>query len=244
MLSDMDCILLHGWGVTHRVWQGFVAKFNGFDNVLMPCLYDISKKSKDKGFGSIADTLSRIIKKDSVVIAWSIGGLIALRLMPLTKKIKAVIFIASTPCFLNKEEWPNAIQKNKLDELTKRFSEDTKSALNNFSGLVAAGDPAPLETNKYIRKNLAKETEKEILSCRLREMGADDQRKKFMEIEIPSNMILGRNDVLIKHKIQNQMKALNPNTQISIVENCGHAPFISKPTATYDLMHHFLNEKV
>ena len=244
MVSLMDCILLHGWGVTNKVWQGFATKLNGFDNILMPCLYDVSKNSKNQGFSSLARALSKIIKKDSIVVAWSIGGLIALRLMPLTTKIKAIIFIASSPCFINKEDWSNVIQTNKLDELKNRFSENTKGALNHFSGLVATGDEFPSKINKHIRQNLAKETQKEILSCWLREMEIDDQRNQFIKMEIPSNIILGQNDVLIKSKIQYQMEELNPNAYCTIVENCGHAPFISKPLQTYNLVQRFLNDKI
>ena len=244
MASVMDCILLHGWGVTNKVWQGFATKLNGFDNILTPCLYDISKKSKGQGFRPVAKALSKIIKQDSVVVAWSIGGLIALRLMPLTTKIKAIIFIASPPCFINKKEWPNVIQKNKLDELKNRFSENTKGALNHFSGLVAAGDAFSSKINKHIRQSLAKETQKEILSCWLREIEVDDQRNQFMKMEIPSNIILGQNDALIKPRIKNQMEALNINTHCVIIENCGHAPFISKPAETNNIVHQFLNESM
>ena len=63
MVSLMDCILLHGWGVTNKVWQGFATKLNGFDNILTPCLYDVSKNSKNQGFSSLARALSKIIKK-------------------------------------------------------------------------------------------------------------------------------------------------------------------------------------
>ena len=87
----MDCIFLHGWGVTNKVWREFATKLRGFDNILTPCLYAIARKSKDKGFKSIAETLSKTIKKNSVIIAWSTGGLVALRLLGITTKIRAVM---------------------------------------------------------------------------------------------------------------------------------------------------------
>ena len=91
---------------------------------------------------------------------------------------------------------------------------------------------------------MAKETQKEILSCWLREMETDDQRNQFIKMEIPSNIILGQNDVFIKSRIKNQMEALNINTHCVIIENCGHAPFISKPAETYNIVYQFLNERM
>ena len=243
MVSKMDCILLHGWGVTNQIWKEFVTKLNGFDNILTPCLYNIVKHSSDKGFSSVASALSKTIKKDSIVITWSIGGLIALRLIPLTTKIRAIIFITSPPCFINKEGWLNVIQTNKLIELKNRFSKNTKETLLHFSRLVAAGDKFPSKINKRVQQSLSNETQKETLSCWLKEIELDDQRNQFMKMKIPSNIILGQNDVLIKSKIQYQIEELNPNAHCTIVEDCGHAPFISKPVEIYNLMQQFLNDK-
>ncbi len=244
MVSKMDCILLHGWGVTNKIWEEFATKLDGYDSILTPCLYNIARHSSDKGLSFVASTLSKTIKKDSIVIAWSISGLIALRLISLTTKIRAIIFIASPPCFINKEGWFNTIQKNKLVELKNRFSRNTKETLLHFSGLVAAGDKFPSKINKRVQQSLANDTQKEILSCWLKEIEGDDQRSQFMKMKIPSNIILGQNDVLIKSKIQYQMEELNPNAYCTIVENCGHAPFISKPLQTYNLVQRFLNDKI
>tara|TARA_B100000929_G_scaffold92088_1_gene72298 strand:- start:7183 stop:7923 length:741 start_codon:yes stop_codon:yes gene_type:complete len=242
--NKMDCILLHGWGVTNQVWEGFITKFDGFDNILTPCLYSIARQSKDKSFKSVAKTLSKIIKKDSVLVTWSIGGLIALRLLPLTKKVKAIIFIASTPCFLNQEGWPNVIQKDKLDELKRRFFKNEKGTLSYFSGLITNGDINPSQSSKYVRQYLVKERQNEILSFWLNELEADDQRKQFATMGIPSHTILGENDVLIKSKIKNQIENLNSSSHCTIIQDCGHTPFVSKPKETYNLIYQFLNERI
>ena len=65
----MDCIFLHGWGVTNKVWQQFATKLSGVDNILPPCLYAIARNSKDKGFKSIAEPLSKTIKKQLAIIS-------------------------------------------------------------------------------------------------------------------------------------------------------------------------------
>ena len=240
----MDCILLHGWGVTNSVWDGLIPRLSGFDNILSPCLYDVCKKSKNKEFDSVAEALNETIKKDCTLIAWSLGGLLALRLMPLTIKIKSVIFIASTPCFINREKWPNAINRNHFDELKERFSINMGDTLKYFAGLVAHGDTYASSTNKIIQQYLAKEKHNDALSFWLDELETSVQRNWFMTTKVPLHVILGQNDILVKSKIKNQLEELNTNMQCSIIKNCGHAPFISKPKETCSLIYKFLDERV
>ena len=242
--KKLNCVLLHGWGVSNNVWKSFDLKLNDFENIYTPCIYDIYRHSNDQGFEAAAKALSKKIKKNSIVIAWSIGGLIALRLMALTAKVRAIIFIASSPCFINKEGWPNVINKNSLSELKKRFSNDATEGLKHFAGLVAYGDMSASVTNKTIRQYLAAKKQNQILSSWLSELEKFDQRDQFASLEIPTQIILGQNDILIKPNIQNQIRRLNPHTYSSIIKDCGHAPFISRPDETYNVINKFLNERI
>ena len=44
--------------------------------------------------------------------------------------------------------------------------------------------------------------------------------------------------------IKNQIEALNINTHCVIIQNCGHAPFVSKPAETNNIVYQFLNERM
>ena len=117
-------------------------------------------------------------------------------------------------------------------------------ALKHFAGLVACGDKRPSLTNKFIRQNLAKEKQKEILSCWLEELRTIDSREELSSLEVPSHFILGQNDIFIKPNIQKDIKKLNSNIRCSVIKDGGHAPFISKPQETYNIIDTFLNERI
>jgi pimeloyl-[acyl-carrier protein] methyl ester esterase len=91
---------------------------------------------------------------------------------------------------------------------------------------------------------LAAEKQSQILSSWLSELEKIDQRDQFAALEIPVQIILGQNDILIKSNIQNQIRQLNPYTHCSIIKDCGHAPFISRPDETYNVINKFLNERI
>ena len=242
--KKLNCVLLHGWGVSNTIWKNFSHKLIKFDEVFLPSLYDFSTTLDSNDLESVARTLSKKMESNSVVIAWSISGLVALTLTRLTRNVKAIIFIASTPCFVNKKGWLNVISRNNLGELKNKGSENMADALKYFAGLVAYGDKKPLVTNKFIRKNLAKEKQNKILSCWLEELETIDRREELSSLEVPSHFILGQNDILNKSNIQNDIKKLNSNIRCSVIKDGGHAPFISKPQETYNIIDNFLNERI
>ncbi len=239
----MDCVLLHGWGATNKVWSNFAGSLESFNNVSAPCLYQSARKTKDNKFESIAKVLSEKIDSDAIIIAWSIGGLVATPLAKLTSKIKAVIFIASAPCFVNKNNWSNVIDQESIESLHVSLSKDTKETLNYFAGLIAHGDESVKTTNKVVRSSLADEKHKEVLYSWLVQMQETDQREMFAGLKLPAQFIIGEKDSLIKSKIEKQIKHLNPNIESVVINNCGHAPFLSKQDQTNKIISEFINAK-
>ncbi len=234
-------MFLHGWGVSNTVWSCFVDQFSVVHKKTTPCLYDLANHAQDYKVNSLANELSKNINPNSVIVAWSFGGLIATHLARLTDKVKGIVYIASTPCFINKENWQNVIDKESLTDLKKRLSSNTTDALKYFAGLVAHGDKSAKITNRLLRENLANEKHKEILSCWLSEMQLIDQRKEFAELKLPSQFIFGENDSLVGLETGKQ---LNFNMQHKVVEKSGHAPFISKPEETMNIINEFVNAKI
>jgi len=241
--QKLECMLLHGWGVSNTVWREFAERLDYFDNVSTPCLYEVASNTKDNKFESIAIVLSKTINSDCVVIAWSVGGLIATRLARHTDKLKAIIFIASTPCFVNKEGWLNTIDKNSINDLQIKLLNNPMAALEYFAGLMAHGDVSSKKTNRVIRHNLANEKHSTILSSWLIELQQTDQRNDFASLNIPTQFLLGENDALVNPRIEKQIKQLSPNTQCSVFRDCGHAPFISKPEETFKIISRFVSAK-
>ncbi|MBL1142220.1 MAG: alpha/beta fold hydrolase [Proteobacteria bacterium] len=239
----MDCLLLHGWGSSNTVWQDFAESLSDFKNISAPCLYDLARSDSEGGYESLVADINKSIKSDTIIIAWSMGGLVATRLASLTKKIKAIVFIASTPCFINKKAWGNVIDKKGFANLKTRLANDTKSALEYFSGLIASGDESVKKTNKIIRNNLANEKNKAILSSWLELMQETDQRYLLQELNIPMQFILGKNDSLINPRLEDEIKALSSYIECNVIPDCGHAPFISKQEETSKIIKKFTNAK-
>jgi pimeloyl-[acyl-carrier protein] methyl ester esterase len=244
MLVNTEAVFLHGWGATNKIWKDLLVKINNTTNTSAPCLYDLVSTTNDASFDALAAALNEKLKSDVVLVAWSMGGLIATPLALLTNKIKAIVFIASAPCFINKSNWNNVIDKKGIDNLQVRLSENTSAALEYFSGLIAHGDITAKETNKLIRACLADESNDKVLASWLKQMREVDQSEMLSQIDIPVLFVLGQNDSLINSNIESQIKLLSPNIESQIINDCGHAPFISKQEQTIKIIKEFINARL
>ena len=143
---------------------------------------------------------------------------------------------------VGKDRWSS--YPSVIDELKEKLSCNYAGALKYFTGLVAYGDIHPLSTAKRIRQYLAREENKQILSSWLKEIQTIDFRKELMSVNIPCHFVYGQNDALVKLKINKQIHKLNSDFCISIINNCGHAVFISQSEEAYNRISKFLNERI
>lgn len=240
----MQALLLHGCGIKQSIWDEANLSLASVDKVSSPCLYEIANKEQSALFDSIAQALNDTIESDTIIVAWSIGGLIAIALQKLTKKIKGIVFVASSPCFVNKENWLNVIDKKNISALQASLKGNTDKTLEYFSGLIAHGDAKLKQTNKKLRKHMAAEEDKTTLSSWLDQMLAKDLRESFSEINYPVLAVFGENDSLIKAGIEKDLKLLNQNIETQIIKDCGHAPFINNQQKFSEIINEFIDAKL
>lgn len=236
-------MLLHGWGVSNSILEGFSKNLSCSEAVSAPCLYTMAAQAEDYKLESIVAMLRENIKQNCVVIGWSLGGLLATRLAGSCNKVKAIVYVASPPCFINKAGWSGVLSPKAIDDLHCYLLGNPAAALDYFAGLVAHGDRNKKQSIKTIRKNMADITNIQLLSRWLIELIEQDQRKNFSALDMPIKYLLGKNDSLIGTDTIEQIKQLRPETECSVINDCGHAPFISKKEETIELINRFINEQ-
>ena len=236
-------MFLHGWGTTRSIWDNFAGSLSCFNDVSMVCIYEAANKTNDYSFESIAKVINKQINSNTVLVVWSIGGLVATPLAKLSEKIKAVVYISSSPCFVNQDTWSNVIDKSGVEDLQQRLIKNQKKALEYFAGLIAYGDESEKKTIKTLREYMRVDHHVEILSSWLSQMQTSDQRNDFSQIRIPIKYILGGNDSLIKPGIKDQLGQLNQNIESCVIEGSGHAPFLSKKEIAAEIINEFINAR-
>ncbi|MFC1664542.1 alpha/beta fold hydrolase [Pseudomonadota bacterium] len=66
--------------------------------------------------------------------------------------------------------------------------------------------------------------------------------EKYNDIDVPTLLIWGRQDRIVPMKIGEELHTLLSNSNLHIVDNCGHLPHEEKPELVIPLIHAFLNQ--
>ncbi len=227
-------VLIHGFGFNASVWQPLAEQFAGdytIQHINLPGYDDRPKQSE------LLDPELLAADTDAHWVAWSMGGLVALNAIRHGYIPKTLAFVASLPCMVTRADWPKAIRKEVLDDFRERLQQNVDKAMRHFALLVAHGDARA----KTIRSHLQDMTlpEKDVLEQGLDVLEQTDLRTVWAEALLPRMSILGQHDLLVPAEAKEALEHLCPHTRISVMDDCGHAPFLSQPQACAELLREF-----
>jgi pimeloyl-[acyl-carrier protein] methyl ester esterase len=231
----LPLVFIHGWGLNSAVWQPSVNVLKEYFEVITVDL---------PGFGSnvdhllspytlieVADLVQQAVGKPAVYIGWSLGGLVACEIaLNFPSQVKALVTVASSPCFVEQENW-FGIKPDVLALFHRQLAEDTERTINNFLKIQAMGSPHLRHDIKLLRELVMQFSmpTKNTLDESLQLLETVDHRAKLDELSMPFLRMYGKLDGLVPRKAIEPINALSPNSDVIILEQASHAPFISHP---------------
>ena len=229
--SQNPVVLLHGWGLNHQVWSQLVLALPpelaihtpdlpGFGLSPCPVSYDID---------SVLAQLAEQIPNQSTVVGWSLGGLLAIALASrYPDKVKKLGLIASSPCFMAKENWPG-MESRVMQQFAGQLQQDLALTVERFLAIQAMGSSTARQDIKLLKQavlSLALPSAT-ALQGGLELLATLDLRQEFAALVQPVFAILGRLDSLVPVAIAPLLQSLRPDLQVEILQKASHAPFIS-----------------
>jgi len=246
-----DVLLLHGWGMHGGVWGEFkqqLSEKNKIHTIDLPG-YGFSKDMQsDYSFESLTKVIENYINtninKDVTLVAWSLSGLLALNLLKRQNtKIRNIVFIASTPCFTQKEDWQHGLEQTVFDDFASELEQDYKKTLQRFLSLQTRGSEIAKQDLRELKNKLNERGEPNIEALKqgLNILSQQDLRMNKI-YSVPALVLLGDNDTLVPVAVKTEFEKIFSNVEIEILEKVGHAPFITQAVKCSEKIKNFINE--
>lgn len=230
-----ELLLIHGWGIHSGVWDHVVMHLS---NTFRVTVMDLPGYGFSRYYPNVFDLesllksiLSIIPKCPSIWIGWSLGGLIAQMAAIYAKNlVSKLILVSSTPCFVQKPDWPSAIPQLLFNDFIDALNRNHYNLIEKFLILETYGS---YNITKYLKKlrNIARERggypEKNVLSSGLQILLNSDFREQWLNIKIPIMLINGERDKLVPVDTGNILLKNFPQIKLVIFKHAGHIPFIS-----------------
>lgn len=227
-------VLLHGWGLNHAIWQPIAAALADECTVLTPDLpgYGLAVRSPQPyTLAALADQLADVIPPHSLVLGWSLGGLIATALaLRHPAKVRALLLLASSPCFLQQTDWPG-MNAGVMQQFAGALSANLALTVERFLAIQAMGSTTARQDIKQLKQAVLSLPlpAAAVLASGLDILSHTDLRADLSRLQMPLYYCFGRLDSLVPVAIAQRLPALVSSADIRVIAKASHAPFISHP---------------
>lgn len=223
-------VFLHGWGMSKTIFSQFVETYLNAEDVLLLDLPGYGKEEWLEDFDSQVAQLLAKIPKDSHLLAWSLAGLYALRMIKLYPDyLSHLTMVSSTPCFAKRDGFSNALDLELLDQFSEQLLQDREATIDRFLLLQLHGQENAKKHARTIKEKIlaGPKVKKEVLEYGLKCLKEKDFRSELKASQIPIKFIFGKRDKIVPYKVAEDIRAINPNINIITLAKAAHLPFIS-----------------
>lgn len=240
-----NLVLLHGWGLNHHIWQSLHDLREDFHLHLLDLPGHGNSPELDFTLKNISQCLIENIPKGSILLGWSMGGLLAQQLAwQQPDHFRGLILINSTPQFVQDQDWPHALSVAELKNFAQGLTDDYLGTLKRFLILQALGEHGPKQQVKQLQSAIEAggKPKDSALTGGLEILLHSNLRPKLSQISLPSLIIHGKNDRLCPSGAAEAMHHSLQQSELELLPGCAHAPFLSKSNLTMELIRVFADK--
>ena len=150
--------------------------------------------------------------------------------------------MTGTPRFVRAADWMPAMLPETLDQFHVGLLADPAETLTRFLALQVRGSDDARETLRGLRRRIAErpQPDSDALSIGLDILRDEDMRGRLPDIRCPTLWIFGTHDTLVPPAVAERVEILMPGAVTAIVQGAAHAPHLSHPDRTREIVRTFL----
>ncbi|OGT37135.1 MAG: hypothetical protein A3F12_05405 [Gammaproteobacteria bacterium RIFCSPHIGHO2_12_FULL_38_14] len=225
-LAKQQLVFIPGLGFDAAIFGNLFLNHQQF-------FYDLPKNFENES--SLIEQINGDLPQESTLIAWSLGGLIAISLCFFyPEKYKSLILIASTPHFNNDAI---GIPAPLLKQFQAMAATDFSLLLKKLNALVTFPHR---QFHHQIKKFLWMENKQASFLAYLNLLTSIDLRKQYEKLSLPILQIFGEQDAILP---LNAATLLAKTKLTKIIPQASHAPFLTHPTIWHDHVISFLADQ-
>ena len=231
-LVKIKCVFVHGWGMNQAVWQPVIEQLPEW---IEPVCIDLpghgmNHQSNFESLDDLVQACVDVVDEPAYWVGWSLGGMAVMQLaLDYPEKVKAMMLVASSPCFIYKQDCPYGMKSEVFDDFADNLVNDFATTIQRFLSLQVQGSDSGRQILRQLRKKIMAMPAANIqaLQAGLKLLKTIDLRKQIVNLSMPVDWVLGNKDTLVKPSLAKALKQLELQAEITIIDKAAHAPFLS-----------------
>lgn len=232
--GKVTCVFVHGWAMNGAVWQACFDLLPEWIDVIQVDLpgHGTMASVKAETLNDYVQALAALVNRPVIWVGWSLGGLAVLKLATdYPERVAGLFMVASNPCFVQKDNWPCAVDKDVFEMFACSLEKDIEATIKRFLALQVKGSGVAMSTVRELQQSLQQRGRASASALRagLEILATTDLRKDLAYVNCPITWLLGGRDTLVPVALAGALKELQPGIKNVIEKKAAHAPFISHP---------------
>lgn len=236
MSSLPPLVLLHGWGMTPAVWDGFAPALRERFAVSAPPLPCHPGSEVTTGaLPAWADAIAGGLPDDALVCGWSLGAQLAMTLaLRHPHKVRRLLLVGATPCFVAAPGWGAALDAATVTAFVEGFRASPAPTLRRFLSLQVQGEARRKPVLQAlgataVAADALEAGDAAALAAALDVLVSTDLRALAGGITAPTLLLHGDGDALMPLDAAHWLAEALPHARLEVFADSGHAPFLSDP---------------
>ncbi|MDO4997179.1 MAG: pimeloyl-ACP methyl ester esterase BioH [Neisseria sp.] len=228
--STKQVYLIHGWAANRHVFADLVPRLPSDWQVQSLDLLGHGEAtfSGDFQIDEAVNQLAEQIADDSIVVGWSLGGLLALLLAHrFPNKVRALCLTASFAKLKAENDYPEGLNQVALGKMVNLFAQDYHKYMKQFLELQFLYAKERQNIIAQILPDIAKHGSPPALQAALDAVENADARAILPDIRVPTLLIFGGKDGITPPRMGEYLQKHLPNARLETIAQAAHAPFLS-----------------
>ena len=250
--SGPDLALIHGWGLSGRIFDPVVERLAsrfrvhvidlpGYGDNRDVAVADTTGKADRPAIAAIADAVMASLPDRVALCGWSLGAHIAVAALARhSKQVDRLILCAATPCFVQNADWPHGVPAHLLGSFESLLKLGPKNLLQRFATLINQPDQAARQLIRQSTEVAALTLPTtSALQSGLQLLKSLDWRPLQAKILHPVLLLHGDLDPLMPLAGAEAMQRAFPAARLEVFAGSAHTPFLSQPDRFVALLAEF-----
>lgn len=243
---SLPLVLLHGWGLTPRVWDPLRAHLPPDRIVHAPTLPGHGEAAPAAcDLRAWSDALLSKLPERCVLCGWSLGAMLAMDLAHRRpERVARLVLIGATPRFVADATWPHGLDAETVAGFMLDFAADAAGTLRRFVALQALGDARRRSVQGGLMDAVATPDGKSTrdFAGGLQLLAEADLRDTAAALPQRTLLLHGAGDALMPLAAARWLQDTLSTAELTVFDDCGHAPHLSRAPDSAALIEAFARD--
>jgi sigma-B regulation protein RsbQ len=243
----------HGFGCDQNMWRLLAPAYAGrYRTVVFDLVgsgasdlsaYDPEKYSSLEGYAEdVVEIVREFGQGPALFVGHSVSAMIGMMAnLKAPALFGAQLMVGPSPCYINDGDYVGGFTRQDIDSLLETLESNYLGWSSNMApAIMGAPDQPELGvelTNSFCR------TDPEIAKQFARVTFLSDNRSDVPRLKTPTLIVQCNDDMIAPVAVGRYLNRHFPHSTLSIIDNVGHCPHLSSPSACSDAIDAFLTKE-